>query len=340
MVTAAVVFRTPHPRCKQHRDRKRCLRNILQLFLSRHPQHTVAGNGRGITCSRSSPAILNNTIVSNGGPHGGGVYCSSSSPLVSNNIIAYNFSGLVIDDSGGTPTLQNNCVYNPDGDNYPDLVLGTGNITSDPKLVSSRYGNVHLTAASPCVNAGLDSVVQAGWPDIDGQARIQGAHVDIGSDEFDGTAPTFTPTIIRVAPSGNDANNGSTWALAKLSVQAGINAAAAAGGGDVWVASGTYSERIRLKQWVYVYGGFAGNETSRDQRNWATRACVLDGSAGGSVVTASWLGYRTSELNGFTVRHGSATSGGGICCYYTSPVLYNNFITLNSGDLWRRNLLL
>ena len=31
-------------------------------------------------------------------------------------------------------------------------------------------------------------------------------------------------------------------------------------GGDVWVAAGTYNERISLKYRAYVYGGFGGSD--------------------------------------------------------------------------------
>ena len=82
--------------------------------------------------------------------------------------------------------------------------------------------------------------------DIDAQARILGSHVDIGADESDGTLRPAGPyTVVRVRPGGNDAQNGSSWALAKRTVQAGINAASLLGG-EVWVQAGTYGERITL----------------------------------------------------------------------------------------------
>ena len=95
-------------------------------------------------------------------------------------------------------------------------------------------------------------------------------------------------TIVRVSSGGNDANEGSSWSQAKRTVQAAIDAAAAAGG-EVWVAAGTYAERITLRSYVYVYGGFAGIETQRSERNWSAHPTVLDGNQGGSVVTASGL---------------------------------------------------
>ena len=37
-------------------------------------------------------------------------------------------------------------------------------------------------------------------------------------------------------------------------------------GDQVWVARGTYTERITLKPGVALYGGFAGYETSLSER--------------------------------------------------------------------------
>ncbi|MDH7482541.1 MAG: right-handed parallel beta-helix repeat-containing protein, partial [Armatimonadota bacterium] len=290
--------------------------------------------GGGIYCSSSSsPTIYNNTIVGNSATYGGGIYCASpSSAIISNNIVAFNSSGIY--NSSGSPTLRNNCVYNPNGYNYSGVSPGTGDIQVDPKLCSLEYGNFHIKLDSPCIDAGDSSVVQPGWVDIDGQARIQGVSVDIGADESDGTACEVEPVIVRVSPSGNDSNDGSSWSSAKRSVQSAIDAVYAAGGGEVWVAAGTYVERITLRSFVHVYGGFAGTETLREQRNWVANATILDGNQGGSVVTVSNIGANTARIDGFTIRNGNAANGGGIYCSSASPIISNNMITANSASTY------
>ena len=70
-----------------------------------------------------------------------------------------------------TPVLRSNCVFNPDGTNYRGLAAGASDITTDPKFVSATYGKLHIQPDSPCVDAGLDSVVGGGWKEMDGQAR-------------------------------------------------------------------------------------------------------------------------------------------------------------------------
>jgi len=298
--------------------------------------NTITGNGAssydayggGIYCgSASSPTITNNTITGN---TGGGIYCSGSgSPALTNNIVAFNSSG-IYKSGTGTPTLQYNDVYGNASYDYSGISPGTGDISLDPLLAGRAYGNVHIQPSSRCINAGWNGAPGLPATDMDGQPRIQNGTVDIGADESDGTTwPSGPYVIVRVSPTGSDANDGSTWALAKRTVQAGIDAASALGG-EVWVRAGTYAERIALRRYAHVYGGFAGTETSRSQRNWRTNVTILDGGAGGSVVTAARLGYQLSAIDGFTIRNGRRYYGGGIYCSYSSPTISNNTITGNT----------
>ncbi len=177
-----------------------------------------------------------------------------------------------------------------------------------------------------------NGAAQPDWFDVDGQSRIQNATVDVGADEFDGTAISHTAIVIRVSPSGNDANTGSDWALAKRTIQAAIDAATTSGG-EVWIAAGTYNERITLKSRAFLYGGFAGTESAREERDWALRTTILDGNALGTVVRALAPGYGSSGIDGLTIRNGKGNDGigGGIYCSKSSPVISNNIITGNSG---------
>lgn len=56
---------------------------------------------------------------------------------------------------------------------------------ADPKLVSIAPPDLHLQSGSPAIDAGDPAFAAAmGETDIDGQARINGARVDLGADEF------------------------------------------------------------------------------------------------------------------------------------------------------------
>ena len=248
----------------------------------------------------------------------------SASASIINNVVAFNKTGLA--NSGtGTAVLNKNCVYNPGGINYSGLSAGAGDILLDPKLVSAMRGLLHIQPDSPCVNAGLDSAVGPGWEDMDFQARISGTHVDIGADESDTTVWPTAPVVVRVSPSGVDdmAHDGSSWALAKRTVQAGMDAALSAQG-EVWVAAGTYAERLLLHPYVYMYGGFAGGESTRDERDWTVNKSIVDGSGSGDVVTP--YGYCLSLLDGLTVRNGAR----GVVCQLANPSITNNTISGNS----------
>ncbi len=301
-----------------------CTSSSSPIILDSAISDNTAYDGGGIYCDGGSPRFGNNTITGNVvSRDGGGIYCSSSSPIIVNTIIAFNRSGVCL--SGGTPTLQHNCVFGNTSYNYfgiSDPTGTNGNISADPKLADLAYGNVHIQPDSPCRDGGDDTIVSEVWLDIDGQARIQGDHVDIGADESDGTTwPAGPYVIVRVSTDGDDANNGFSWAAAKRTVQAAINAASSSGG-DVWVRAGTYPERITLQPCAHVYGGFAGTENTRDQRDWAANTTTLDGQAGGSVVSIK-AGDRVSTIDGFTIH---ASPGAGIDCDSASPTIANNSI--------------
>jgi len=298
--------------------------------------NVILGNasaiGAAVICASGSLAtVCNNTMVGNSSTFGGALDTTYLSPVVSNNIIAFNIAGVR---GFGEPAFHNNCVYgNRDFDYSPSLTPGEQDILADPRLVAAAYGKVHIQADSPCVDAGYDAAVGDDWSDMDGQPRVRGCHVDIGADESDGTTWAFEPLIVRVSRLGNDLNSGAGWdpAHAKKTIQAAIGAAAGHGG-EVWVAAGTYSESISLQPAAHVYGGFAGNEAARSDRDWNTNRSVIEGTGGGSVVTAVDLGYGLSTITGFTIRNGSAAlGGGGICCESGSPAIANNRIVENSA---------
>lgn len=278
-------------------------------------------------CPTSEPTVSNNTISNNSSA---GIYSTTSHANITNNIISFNAIG-VYGTSG--PTMTDNCIYGNAKCAYYGITDQTGvngNISEDPLLVSSAYGDLHIQSGSPCIDAGDSSFVLDDQSDIDNQERIIGSKVDIGADEFDGTAwPEVDPVIVRVAPDGNDDNDGFSWALAKKTIQAAINAASSASG-EVWVKAGTYNETITVKPYAYLYGGFAGNETDKSQRNWNTNVTIIDGQQQGNVVDIESGGF-TSTVDGFTIC-GSSSSGCGVYCLSTLPIV-NSTITGNYNGI-------
>ncbi|UCG58587.1 MAG: right-handed parallel beta-helix repeat-containing protein [Phycisphaerales bacterium] len=142
--------------------------------------------------------------------------------------------------------------------------------------------------------------------------------------------PIGTAKIIYVNDDAVGANNGTSWVNAYKHLQ---DALAAAGRDDeIWVAAGTYkpdqdtaypsgrgsrSMSFDLKSNVGLYGGFAGHESSRGERDWPVNETILSGDVlipGWSndnsyhVVTASSVDA-TAVLDGFTVTAGRADTG-------------------------------
>jgi|GEM_PF-2665674 len=77
-------------------------------------------------------------------------------------------------------------------------------------------------------------------------------------------APTFAGTIAYVTPDGT--GDGSSWQNATNSIQGAISLCG--NGGEVWIKAGTYAvtQEISIPVKVKLRGGFAGTETSIDQR--------------------------------------------------------------------------
>ncbi len=81
---------------------------------------------------------------------------------------------------------------------------------------------------------------------------------------------------VYVRPNGAGSQNGHGWnnAYAGTQLQSAIDFVSAAGGGEVWVASGTYKPttgnvrtvRFRMYPGAELYGGFSGTETQLSQR--------------------------------------------------------------------------
>ncbi len=275
----------------------------------------------GIYCHSSSPTITNNTIVGNGG---NGVYSRYGSPTITNNIVAFNTTGIRSSEVAA-PVLSHNDVYGNWTD-YDGISPGVGDISEDPEFACWETGDLHIQPTSPCRNAGDNSAPGLPDEDMDGQARDDGGGVDIGADESYGEQwpPCSDPRIIHVDGSASPGGDGTSWATAHQRIGDAVDDVRLNGPAEIWVAEGAYNEHVALVPFAYMYGGFAGTETARDQRDWEQNVSIIDGGGAGSVVT----GANISTIDGFTIKNGSY----GIYCYSSSPTITNNTVVGNSDD--------
>ncbi len=141
--------------------------------------------------------------------------------------------------------------------------------------------------------------------------------------------------------------NGATWETAFRAIQEGIDACHALGGGEVWIAGGKYGElrtnggAVVLRSGVHVYGGFAGTESLRAERNWTLHATTIDGfsSNGGAPATRVVQGADDATLDGFVIQGGRGAYGGGLRNDGVSPlirhcVFRNNRATTLGGGMY------
>jgi hypothetical protein len=129
--------------------------------------------------------------------------------------------------------------------------------------------------------------------------------------------------VIYVDASATGANDGSSWENAYVSLKDGISGAEA--GDEIWVARGTYypdegascidDDRLSnfdLLTQRSLYGGFAGFETAREQRDWAANPTVLsgdiqqDGNSTNNAYHVTYAGSSGVVLDGFTITGGYA----------------------------------
>lgn len=134
--------------------------------------------------------------------------------------------------------------------------------------------------ATPLVDAGDNGAYDAtdyGNVDLNGDPRIQGNTIDIGAFEYQ---PVSSSRIRYVKPNGT--GDGSDWDNASGDLQRMIDELADNNPqglpGEVWVAAGTYepqsqliqgssySASFRMRDGISVYGGFAGGESSKTER--------------------------------------------------------------------------
>lgn len=159
--------------------------------------------------------------------------------------------------------------------------------------------------------------------------------------------------ISYVTNNGAGLKDGTDWANAydNTQLQRAINEASTMGFEEVWVAAGTYkpgtlvTHFFSMRSDVAIYGGFAGNETSRDARNWVTNVTILSGEIGDQTIKTDNSYYviynnevsSTGILDGFTIRDGyngigMGDAGGGISNHASSPTVNNCIITGNTAS--------
>lgn len=204
------------------------------------------------------------------------------------------------------------------------------------------YSSFLPTNQAPVVNKG--TTIGGIDQDIAGSKRVLGGAPDLGA--YEANLPA-AGEVIYVRQGGT--GEGSSWDDATGSIQAAIDKATK----EVWVAAGTYNERITLKNDVDVLGGFAktGNPdnkldgTNRDISNSNPDfMTIIDGQNGGRVVTQSDNFTNLTTVEGFIIQNGRMSgsdannNGAGVKLMSNGKLkncLVQNNTHTNTYDSWR-----
>lgn len=167
-----------------------------------------------------------------------------------------------------------------------------------------------------------------------------------------------------VSKTGSDSNDGLSWQNSFSSFQKAYDTAAS--GDQVWIAHGNYlptsdfglnigesGKHFKLKNGVEFYGGFLGNETSLQERDYTLNITELSGDIGiqnDSTDNSYHVFYHPSGtalngsavIDGFTIKSGTAREddgehrfGGGMYNWGCSPTIRNCRFTRNSANGYR-----
>ncbi len=269
----------------------------------------------------------------------------------------------VPDSGSGTAPIVDMGAYEAQSSTYTLYTLtvsksgtGSGTVTSNPAgidcgtdCLAAYIANTPVTlTAAPA--AGSSFTGWSGDCDENGQVIMTAAKTCTAT--FTQNPPS--PAGVRyAAPSAAGSGDCSSWANA-CTLQTALSQAVS--GDEIWVKMGVHypgssrTDTFTLKNGVALYGGFAGTETSRDQRNWTTNKTILSGDVGGNdnhggdyineaasqiignnayhVVSAALIDS-SAVLDGFVITAGQANGpgydgfGGGIINQSSSPTLTN-----------------
>lgn len=318
----------------------------------------------------SSPVLTNVSFSGNSAVFGGAIrnFGEGAAPEIRNSVLWNNTPDSISNADNANATFSHSLIEgcNPDGEWNDDCGTDGGNNLADanPLFVDPDEGNLRLQSLSPAIDRGNNAYVDV-ENDLDGNPRIRGGAVELGAYELSLECPADGGLF--VDQNVESAGTGLSWETAFSELQTALHLTEAC---EIWVAAGTYkptpnpddrftSFRI-VHDGIRLYGGFAGSETSRDERNWAVNETILSGDINDSgvldnnaihvvFVDGEAQGNITADtvINGFTITGGQTASGvfpnfvgGGLYCAGAgfgnecSPMIVNVRFIQNTASQW------
>ncbi|KAA0993524.1 T9SS type A sorting domain-containing protein [Dyadobacter aurulentus] len=334
--------------------------NITQcLFYLNEAKGSNSGAGGAIFNESSSPVLTNCTITentvngSNTAGSGGAIgNTGSASPVIRNAIIWNNYDPAAtngfssinsVGTSDGTPVVSYSLIQG-------GFAGGTNIIDADPQFENTFDRNYTQRNTSPAINKGDPATDLSDFPtgyelvqtDMSAQERSRNGRIDLGVFEV-------VPAVKWRVNAASTAENpdGLSWEAAFPTLQEALNAASP--DDEIWVAKGEYQpgtgESFSLIHGVKFYGGFNGDESSPDERPMPVPrgnvpgATILKGNEA-PVIYNFFSNLDTDDiLDGFTIKGGKASSGGGMYLDHVGLTISNcafleNEAQINGGGLY------
>jgi len=184
--------------------------------------------------------------------------------------------------------------------------------------------------------SGTVTVTKDGYKFETHQQTIDPVYQPVWNLDFTGAPVAYVDT------DATGSNNGSSWADAYTNLNDACENITTYGS-EIWVAEGIYFPEVvsfKPSRSISLYGGFAGLEESRNQRDWTEYPTILDGDIGipgehsDNVNGVIYCADEGNMIDGFTIRNGKALSSAGAVYSFSTnnhTIVQNCIITNNSG---------
>lgn len=301
--------------------------------------------GAGLLVHDGANVTVNNCIFENNTAQEGSAIDARNASLTMNNCVVNNNTNItetaaVVNGNGANLKMNFVTIVNNNGKAYSDnaslissfstantsanthtIEISTAQFSNPTKASGASLGfDTYLGGYSSFLPTNQNPIVNVGkaiggiTTDITLSARSRGGAPDLGA--YEAQLPVDGTVIYVRSENGDDNNDGLSWSSAKKTITAALNTASTATEA-IWVAAGTYNERVTMKDGVNVLGGFAkiGNpdnkldgvnrDISNANSNFMT---VIDGQSGGRVLTQPANFNKLTTWEGFVIQNG-ATKG-------------------------------
>lgn len=287
--------------------------------------NTATAYGAMYNYFSSSPNINNCTFTGNTATLDNFAIYNSNNCLtqITNSIIYGNSGG--ISDFNSTSTITYSIVqggYTGTGNmNVDPLWVNAGNPVGADGLWGTADDGLQMKAFSPAMNSGNNASFPTGIAtDITGSPRIQNGIIDLGAYEFQpGNFCTNTVIVYVDGTNGNDANNGSSWAMAFKTLSVALLYSQVCNvTQSILVAQGTYyptgeQNGINRDQTFLIFRGglkiYGGYPAGGGSRNVAAYPTILSGNIGNPNITTD-NSYHVLAVAGLAVGADSVVVDG------------------------------